>query len=105
MLKVEGYSGSIVDHVHGLLHPAFNMAVRDGLLRMNPTEGAMAEVKASKYFVVEKREALTVEQQKAFMDYLKDNREYAGWVPIVTVLLGTGMRIGECLGLTWNDLK
>ena len=33
------------------------------------------------------------------------NREYTGWVPIITVLLGTGMRIGECLGLTWNDLN
>ena len=105
MLKVDGLSGSIVDHVHGLLHPAFQMAVRDGLIRTNPTDGAMAEVKASKYFVVGKREALSVEQQKAFMDYLKSNREYTGWVPVVTVLLGTGMRIGECLGLTWNDLN
>ena len=25
-------------------------------------------------------------------------------MPIVTVLLGTGMRIGECLGLRWEDL-
>ena len=105
MLKVDGYSGSIVDHVHTLLHPAFRMAVRDGLIRNNPTEGAMAEVKASKYYNVEKREALTAEQQKAFMDYLKNNNEYTGWVPIITVLLGTGMRIGECLGLTWNDLN
>ena len=105
MLKEDGLSGSIVDHVHGLLHPAFQMAVRDGLIRTNPTDGAMAEVKASKYFVVGKREALSAEQQKAFMDYLKSNREYTGWVPVVTVLLGTGMRIGECLGLTWNDLN
>lgn len=105
MLKEGGYSGSIVDHVHCLLHPAFQMAVRDGLIMRNPTEGAMAEVKASKYYVVEKREALTKEEQKAFMDYLKSNREYAGWVPIITILLGTGMRIGECLGLTWDDLN
>ena len=25
-------------------------------------------------------------------------------MPIVTVLLGTGMRIGECIGLRWEDL-
>lgn len=38
------------------------------------------------------------------MDYLKAHREYQGWVPIITVLLGTGMRIGECIGLRWDDL-
>lgn len=27
-----------------------------------------------------------------------------GWTPIITVLLGTGMRIGECIGLRWEDL-
>ena len=48
--------------------------------------------------------ALTIPQQKAFMDYLKAHREYQGWVPIITVLLGTGMRIGECIGLRWDDL-
>ena len=35
---------------------------------------------------------------------LKAHREYQGWVPIITVLLGTGMRIGECIGLRWDDL-
>lgn len=25
-------------------------------------------------------------------------------MPVITVLLGTGMRIGECLGLRWDDL-
>ncbi|MGN1191187.1 MAG: tyrosine-type recombinase/integrase, partial [Dorea sp.] len=38
------------------------------------------------------------------MDYMKAHRDHQGWVSVITVLLGTGMRIGECLGLRWDDL-
>jgi len=95
---------STVDGIHTLLHPALQMGVRDGLLRANPTDGVMGEIKKSRLWTRPKRHALTIPQQKAFMDYLRSSRENSGWVPILTVLLGTGMRIGECLGLTWNDL-
>lgn len=64
----------------------------------------MAEIKKSHIWEDNPRHALTIPQQKAFMDYLKAHREYQGWVPIITVLLGTGMRIGECIGLRWDDL-
>ena len=55
----------------------------------------MAEIKKSHIWEDNPRHALTIPQQKAFMDYLKSHREYQGWVPIITVLLGTGMRIGD----------
>ena len=100
----KGISAATVDHVHTLLHPAFQMAIRDGLIRTNPTDGVMAEIKRSKFWIKGKRQALTIKQQQVFLDFFKDNREYEGWLPIITVLLGTGMRIGECLGLTWDDL-
>lgn len=38
------------------------------------------------------------------MNHLCNNYEFHGWEPVITVLLGTGMRIGECLGLCWSDL-
>ena len=37
-----------LDNVHTQLHPAFDMAVRDGLIRMNSTDGVMTEIKKSK---------------------------------------------------------
>jgi len=97
-------SSATLDNIHTDLHPAFQMAVRDGLLRVNPTDGVMAEIKKSHIWNTPKRHALTVPQQKAFTDYLKDSREYQGWKPVIIILLGTGMRIGECLGLRWDDL-
>ena len=38
------------------------------------------------------------------MDGLRSNKEFAGFEPVVTILLGTGMRVGECLGLRWYDV-
>ena len=93
-----------LDNVHTQLHPAFQMAVRDGLIRVNPTDGVMAEIKKSHMWENKKRHALTIPQQRAFTEFITDNKEYCGWYPVIMVLLGTGMRIGECLGLRWDDL-
>ena len=104
MILDEEMKPNTLEIIHTQLHPAFQMAVRDEILRQNPTDGVMAEIKKSHIWEKNPRHALTIPQQKAFMDYLKAHREYHGWVPILTVLLGTGMRIGECLGLRWDDL-
>ena len=38
------------------------------------------------------------------MEFIQNSNEFKGWVPVIIVLLGTGMRIGECLGLRWEDV-
>lgn len=35
---------STVETIHGLLHPTFTLAVRDDIIRKNPTDGVMAEI-------------------------------------------------------------
>ena len=104
LILEQGIKANTLDNIHTQLHPAFQMAVRDGILRINPTGGVMAEIKKSHIWERTQRHALTIPEQKAFMDYMKAHREHHGWVPIITVLLGTGMRIGDCLGLRWEDL-
>ena len=93
-----------LDSVHCLLHPTFELAVRDDIIRKNPTDGVMKEItkKSGKNRGI--RHALTISQQRAFMDYMAKHPVYYHWWPIFTVLLGTGCRIGECLGLRWQDL-
>ena len=104
LMNDRGVKPATVDNVHTQLHPAFQMAIRDGYIKVNPTDGVMCEIKKSHLWVKEKRHSLTVPEQKAFMNYLFENHMYQGWKPIITVLVGTGMRIGECLGLRWEDL-
>ncbi|MCF0186844.1 MAG: site-specific integrase [Bacteroidaceae bacterium] len=104
VLEQQQMKAYTLDNINTVLHPAFQMAIRDGLITTNPTDGVMNEIKRSNLWDKPKRRALTIPEQKAFMDFLKNNREYEGWLPIITILLGTGMRIGECLGLRWEDL-
>lgn len=90
--------------VNTLLHPAFQMAVRDDVIRKNPTDGAYKEIKKRFEGPKAQRHPLSVEEQSAFMNYIKDNPLYQKWNALFTVLLGTGCRIGEIVGLTWDDV-
>lgn len=104
LLDEQKLAANTLDIINTMLHPAFMTAVRDGLMRSNPSDGVMNEIRRSNDWERPQRHALTVPQQIAFMEFTKNSRELYGWYPVITVLLGTGMRIGECLGLRWDDL-
>jgi Site-specific recombinase XerD len=93
-----------VDSIHTMLHPTFQLAVRDEIIRNNPTSGVMAEIKKKAGKNKGIRHALTLEQQRAFINYIESNPIYFHWWPLFTVLLGTGGRIGEIIGLRWEDV-
>ena len=104
LLNEKGIALGTLDSVHTLLHPTFELAVRDDIIRKNPTDGVMKEISKKAGRSKGIRHALTIDQQRAFMDYMATHPVYYHWWPLFTVLLGTGMRIGECLGLRWKDL-
>ena len=41
LLTERGLSPATVDNIHTLLHPAFQLAIREEILRMNPSDGVM----------------------------------------------------------------
>lgn len=104
LLNEKGISISTLDSVHCLLHPTFELAVRDDIIRKNPSDGVMKEITKKSGCNKGIRHALTIDQQRAFMDYMATHPVYYHWWPLFTVLLGTGCRIGECIGLRWQDL-
>ena len=65
----------------------------------------MAELKKNLGMKTGVRHALTIPQQRAFMEYIATHPIYYHWWPIFTVFLGTGCRIGEVLGLRWEDIN
>ncbi len=93
-----------IDNIHNVLHQVFNLAVDDNYIRINPTDNMLKELKQAHNFDVEKRKALTVDEQKLFVDFLKRNEQYNHWYPVFIVMLGTGMRVGEVVGLRWCDI-
>lgn len=103
MIK-DGIKVNSIENVHNQIHPALQMAVRDGYLRVNPSDGVLGEVKKSKYGKSRKRKALTKTQQISFVNFVENEPKYRGWYPMIIFLLGTGCRIGECIGMRWDDV-
>lgn len=99
----KGLSLSVVDNIHSVIHPAFQMAVRDNVLRINPSDGVMAEIKKKSKNRPEPRHALTIVEQRAFLEFL-DRPENERWKPLFVTMFGTGCRVGEVIGLTWDDV-
>ena len=93
-----------LESINTVLRPAFQLAVRDDIIRKNPIDGAYAEVKKRNGGSRKTRRALTVEQQRAFMEYVANSPFFFHWYPFFTFLLGTGCRIGETIGIRWDDV-
>lgn len=99
-----GIEVKTVESLHCVLHPAFDMAVRDEIIRKNPSDKVISEVKKRQGRKQKVSRALSVEQQNELMIYITDHPLYDYWRPLFTVLLGTGCRIGEICGLRWEDV-
>ena len=84
-----------IDNVHNVLHQVFQVAVDDGMIRQNPTDNMLKELKLSHGFEREKKEALTVAQQKLFFDYMLSHPKDIHWYPVFYVMANTGMRVGD----------
>ena len=103
MITKYGFKPNSMEALHTVLNPIFNIAVWDNIIESNPCPKAMKQIRESDAWVKEKKPSLTLEQQQVFMRYLENSPQYRHWLNILTVLLGTGMRINECLGLTWSE--
>lgn len=96
---------STVRSINGILWQLLEIPTKDNLIRKNPASGAMAEVAHKLKEEDGRKNSLTVEEQSSFIDYVYASKKYNRYGPLFTTLLGTGMRIGECLGLRWSDVN
>lgn len=103
LVDEHGLSVSTVDSIHTVLHQVFDMAVDDAYIRHNPSDNVLKELKQT-HEKPDERRALTKTEQDRFLQYLKSAEKYRHWHPIFAVMLGTGMRVGEVIGLRWCDV-
>ena len=103
LINKKGFKPNSMEIIHTIIHPIFTLAVRDGYIRNNPSDGIMAEIKKSHAWEKPKRHALTIDEQTAFIEYVKNSEIYNHWLPLFTTFLGTGCRVGEVIGLRWKD--
>ncbi len=103
MLSEMGVSASTVFLTHCLVNQLFKCAVDDALIRSNPALNACSSLKKTVGKTITTKEPLTLEQQTAFVNYIYRPHAHCKLANLFSVLLGTGMRIGEALGLRWCD--
>lgn len=78
LLNDEDLALSTLDNINTLLHPTFQLAVRDEIIRKNPSDGVMKEIARESDKTRGVRRSLTIEQQRAFMEYISKPKTEAG---------------------------
>lgn len=96
MADERGLKMATIDNIHTVLHQVLQLAVEDNYVRVNVSDNLLKELKQSRNFEGEHKRALTVPEQELFTGFLaRENNQYHHWHPIFTVMVGTGMRVGE----------
>lgn len=95
----EGYAPSTVARTRNdLLYPAFKMAYNDGIIIRNPCRFKLDLPPKNK------KQSLTIQQQQRLLNFVKNSQLYSPQYDWIFILLNTGLRIGELLGLTMKDV-
>lgn len=97
----KGLSSGYLHIMNAFLSPAFDLAVDDDLIRKNPCNNIMTKLEKTEKIP---KKAMTLEEQRCFLNFLSKSKRFNPYLPLFTILLGTGLRIGECLGLTWKEV-
>lgn len=96
------FATSTLQLYQNIIFPAFQMAVDDDMIRKNPCKDCMKDyvrggLSSAKY-------PLTRQEQRVLLDYVKNSNIYSKYYVMIAFMLATGCRIGEVIGLTWNDI-
>lgn len=100
-LQRNGLGYSSIHNIRGVLRPAFQMAVDDDMILKNPFDFEMGTVINNDS---NKREAISPQDEKRFMDFVKNDSHYNKYYDGFLLLFKTGLRISEFCGLTVKDL-
>ena len=94
-----GYAPGTVSGGLAILRQISHFAIANRLIKFDFTAGVKAKGKRKEY-TVDEPNSLTVQQLGAFLARAEQESWYIG----IFVLAFTGMRVGELLGLKWDDI-
>lgn len=90
-----------VRKIYVVLQSIFHRGVEQGFIRDTPCRNVILPKNRSK----KKKPVLDEEQTSRFMNLIEEKKCDPDIKRIIKVLLYTGMRCGECLALSWNDIN
>jgi len=100
-LKEKGFGYSTISSIHGVIKPAFQMAVDDDLILKNPFDFVLTDIIENDGT---KRDALTLQEKDALLEFIKGDRYYSRYYDAIVILFETGLRIAEFCGLTSDKI-
>ena len=100
-MQKDGRGYSTIHSVRGVVRPAFEMALQDDLIRKNPFQFELATVVVNDSVT---REAITRAQERAFLNFIKEDACYSKYYDGIYILFNTGLRVSEFCGLTTSDI-
>lgn len=100
-LQKDGRGYSTIHSVRGVVRPAFEMALQDGLINRNPFSFELATVVVNDSVT---REAITRAQERAFLKFIQEDKCYCKYYDGIFILFKTGLRVSEFCGLTIADI-
>lgn len=100
-MKSKGVAYNSIRSDKSALKAAFRTAVNDDLVRKNPFDFKLVDVIEND---TERKQALTPEQEKDLLEFIRQDPIYRRYYDDVLILLGTGLRISEFCGLTRRDV-
>ncbi len=95
----KGYSS--IQVIRGVVKPAFQMAVEDDLLAKNPFEFKLNTIIKNDSVT---REAITQQQEREFLEFVKNDDHFCKYYDGILILFKTGLRISEFIGLTKKNI-
>lgn len=102
LYKQKNFSVGSIQLYQNLLYPSFQVAVDDNMIRVNPCRNCMKDyVRGS---MDSPKESLSKEEQASLLQFLKTDSFYSKHFVMFAVMLGTGIRISEAIGLTWDNI-
>ena len=99
-LSNKGLANSTIAIFQKIIRPSFQLAVDSDLLAKNPADNCLKEYTVKK----EVRYALTIDQEKELLERCDLTSDGKFFKPLICTILYTGLRLGEVLGLTWEDI-
>lgn len=100
-LRERGLGYSTISSIFSLIKSAFRMAVDDDLIMKNPFDFILTDCVADDS---RKRDALMPDEQKSFLEFIKNDKYYSQYYDAIVILFETGLRIAEFCGLTTDKI-
>lgn len=99
-LAERGLKYSTIKAFNCMISPCLDLAVDDDVIRKNPCNGCMGEFRDDS----QARVSLTVQEQEVFLNFIQGSDIYYVYYPMFVFMIGTAVRCGEAIGLTWKDV-